>query len=215
MIKAVLFDMNGIIIDDEHIHELAFKKTLEPYGIALSHENYLECCAGKTDKAGYESISEKFSKTLPTHSLLKQKSEKYLELFPANKKDYPGVIDLIGQLAKKYRLALTSSSSRAEVELITQAFGIKRHFEFLVTGDDVKKGKPDPEPYLLTAQYMKLPTSECVVIEDSKSGVISAKTAGCKCIGVTTTHSETDLMQADIVVNDFESITEEIKNLCQ
>jgi len=58
MIKAILFDMNGVIINDEHIHELAFKQTVIPYGIELSHKEYLECCAGKTDRAGYEGISQ-------------------------------------------------------------------------------------------------------------------------------------------------------------
>lgn len=212
MIKAIFFDMNGIIIDDEHIHKLAFKETVNSFGIDLTHEDYLECCAGKTDKAGYESIGQKFKKNLPIKLLLKEKSQRYLDLFPANKKDYPGVIDLITRLSNDYRVALTSSSSRAEVELIIQEFKIKKYFEVLITGDDVIKGKPDPEPYLKTARQMNLLPQECVVIEDSRSGVMSAKTAGCKCIGVTTTHSSKDLAQADVTAKDFESITSELIN---
>lgn len=70
MIKAVLFDMNGIIIDDEHIHELAFQETVKPFNISLTHTDYLECCAGKTDRAGYESIAATFNKELPIDLLL-------------------------------------------------------------------------------------------------------------------------------------------------
>ena len=84
--KAVIFDMNGIIVDDEHIHEVAFKETVKPYGITLDHLSYLECCAGKTDKAGYESIAIKYKQTLPIDDLLKQKAFQYLQLFPKLKK---------------------------------------------------------------------------------------------------------------------------------
>ncbi len=206
-VKAVLFDMNGIIIDDEHIHELAFQETVKPFGIILTHENYLECCAGKTDKAGYESISAKFSKALPIEDLLNQKSLQYLSLFPANKKSYPGVIELIHTLSKDFTLALTSSSSRQEVNLIISEFGIQDKFVVTISGNDVHKGKPDPEPNVLTAEKLHLQPNECVVVEDSKSGVTSAKAAGCFCIGVTTTHTREDLKQADIVVSSFSEIS--------
>lgn len=210
MIKAILFDMNGIIIDDEHIHEMAFRETVKPFGVDLTHEAYLKCCAGKTDKAGYESIAEMFSTTLPVEQLLKEKGQFYLKLFPENKKDYPGVINLIHQLSTEYTLALTSSSSRVEVELITKEFGLDKVFKLRVTGNDVKKGKPDPEPYLITCERLGLLPNECVVIEDSRSGVQSAKAAGCFCIGVTTTHSEEALSQADVVVQSFGQINNQL-----
>jgi len=212
MIKAILFDMNGIIIDDEHIHELAFQQTVQPYGVNLTHQEYLENCAGKTDRAGYESIAEKFKVDLSIDLLLTQKSQTYLKLFPANKKSYPWVIDLIWQLKKKFRLALTSSSSKTEVELITKEFSIRDAFEVMITGDDVSKGKPDPEPYLKTAQLLKLIPNNCCVIEDSKSGILSAKSAGCFCIGVTTTHDKEALNKADVIVNSFGEITENLIN---
>lgn len=134
----------------------------------------------------------------------------YLKLFPANKKDYPKVIDLIHSLAKNFTLALTSSSSRAEVDLITKEFDIDHEFSITISADDVTKGKPNPEPYLITAQKLNLKTKECVVIEDSHSGVLSAKAAGCYCIGVTTTHPKEDLKEADLVVSDFSKINTEI-----
>lgn len=210
MIKAVLFDMNGIIIDDEHIHELAFHETVKPFDIQLSHQDYLDCCAGKTDRAGYESIATTFNKQLPVDSLLQQKSQTYLKLFPANKKDYPGVIELIHILSRKYLLSVTSSSSRAEVDLITKEFGMDKALNITISADDVKKGKPDPEPYLITCEKLGINPHEAVVIEDSQSGVASAKAAGCFCIGVTTTHSVEDLQQSDLIVDSFAKITPEI-----
>lgn len=213
MIRAVIFDMNGIIIDDEHIHELAFKETVKPFGINLSHQDYLECCAGKTDKAGYESISEKFDTSLPIERLLKNKASLYLNLFPKHKKSYPGVIELISSLANNYTLALTSSSSRAEVNLITKECGVDKHFGITISADEVKKGKPDPEPYLITCDLLKLNPKECVVIEDSKSGVLSSKAAGCSCIGVTTTHNKSDLEGADRITDSFNKVEALITNL--
>lgn len=206
MIKAVIFDMNGIIIDDEHIHELAFKETLKPFEINFTHDDYLECCAGKTDENGYEYIAYKFSIKLPTIELLQKKAEWYLKFFPENKKTYPGVLELIQKLSKKYVLALTSSSSRAEVDLITKEFDLKKYFQVTISADEITKGKPDPEPYLKTILLLKIKPKECLVIEDSKSGVLSAKAAGCYCIGVTTTHDKDSLLECDLITDSFKKI---------
>jgi beta-phosphoglucomutase-like phosphatase (HAD superfamily) len=82
MIKAVIFDMNGVIIDDEGVREMAFAETLKPFGISLSHHDYIECCAGKTDRSGYESILKKFNKSFVIDLLIQQKSKLYFTLFP-------------------------------------------------------------------------------------------------------------------------------------
>ncbi|PID52227.1 MAG: hypothetical protein CR972_03010 [Candidatus Moraniibacteriota bacterium] len=208
MIKAVLFDMNGVIIDDEHIHEKAFQKTVKKYGINVSHNDYLSCCAGKTDRKGYEDISTFFNIDLNIDELLKEKSQMYLELFPENKKSYDGVIELIKDLAKIYTIALTSSSSRSEIDLITKELGIINNFATTISADDVKNGKPNPEPYLKTAQILGINPENCVAIEDSASGVQSAKDAGCYCIAITTTHSKKDLYNADVIVDKFSQINQ-------
>lgn len=213
MIKAILFDMNGVIIDDEHIHEKAFHDTVKGFGIDLSHENYLECCAGRIDEVGYEKIAKKHGKQLPIEKLLRKKSEVYLNLFPTHKKAYDGVVDLIKKLSQNFQLALTSSSSRVEVDLVLKEFDIAQYFEVTISADDVSRGKPDPEPYLTTVEKIDKKPSECVVVEDSASGVRSAKQAGCWCIGVTTTHEKKKLLEADIVVDSFEKISEEITKI--
>ncbi len=211
-IQAIIFDMNGIIIDDEHIHEGAFKETVKPFGIILDHLSYLECCAGKTDKAGYESIAIKYKQTLPIDELLKQKASQYLQLFPKLKKTYSGIIECINELSKLYDIALTSSSNKTEVELITKEFNIYDKFKVIITGDDVIKGKPDPEPYLKTCKLLSIEPTNSIVIEDSSSGIKSAISAGCKCIGVTTTHTTEQLLSSNptIIVNNFEQINQSL-----
>jgi HAD superfamily hydrolase (TIGR01509 family) len=205
-IKAVFFDMNGIVIDDEHIHEMAFRETLKPFGINLTHKEYLECCVGKTDKDGYRSIADDYSIKIDINNIIKEKETRYFNLFPKNKKTYLGVINLIKKFSEEFVLALVSSSSRAEVDLVVQELKIKDYFKFTISADEVKKGKPDPEPYLLAANILGLQTKECAVIEDSTNGVVSAKAAGCYCIGVSTTHEREMLKDADLIVDRFSEI---------
>ncbi len=209
MIKAVIFDMNDIIIDDEHIHEMAFGKVIKKFGIELTHETYLECCAGRTDRAGFESVTEKFAVELPIEDLLTEKSQAYLTLFPKTKKAFPGVLDLIANLAKSdLTLALASSASRVEVDLVIQEFGLKGVFATTLSADDVSIGKPDPEPYSKTIEKLGLQPNECVAIEDSRNGVLSAKTAGCFCVAVTTTEKREQLQEADLIVDAFSELSE-------
>mgnify|MGYP002128935251 CR=1 FL=1 len=213
-IEAVIFDMNGIIIDDEHIHEGAFRETVKPFGISLDHQSYHECCAGRTDQAGYESIATKYGLDLPIEALLLEKSNQYLSLFPGMKKVYPGILECISRLSSDYILALTSSSTRTEVELITKEFNIQEKLKVIVSGNDVKVGKPDPEPYLLTCKLLQIQPSEAVVIEDSASGVKSAIAAGCKCIAVTTTHTNSQLLtnKPTQILDNFDQIDTSLIN---
>lgn len=210
MIEAVIFDMNGVIIDDEHIHELAFKEVLKQYKIDLNHGEYTRLFAGKTDRDGFEEMKKYSHVELDIEKCLHEKSERYLALFPQNKKSYPGVVELIQALSRKYILALTSSAIRKEVDLTIKVFGIEDRFRITISGDDVTNGKPDPEPYLKTAAKLNLDPAVCVVIEDSKSGVQSAKAAGMTCFGITTTHTANDLSDADEIFTSFDEIEVEL-----
>lgn len=107
-------------------------------------------------------------------------------------------------------MALTSSSTCQEVELILNHFGVRSLFEVVITGDGIIKGKPDPEPYLTTLHKINEKSKNCLVIEDTKSGVLSAKAAGLKCLAITTTHDKEDLHEADCVVDKFSEIKENL-----
>jgi HAD superfamily hydrolase (TIGR01509 family) len=208
--QAVIFDMNGVIIDDEHIHEHAFAQVLKAHGIELTHQAYLDSCAGRTDKAGFEQVSEHYAISFDIDRALQAKAVAYLTLFPKHKRAYPGVIELINVLHNHYVLALTTSSSKTEADLVLAAFNMKDAFGVVVTADDVSKGKPDPQPYVLTASRLGIDPRDCMVIEDSTSGVRSAKAAGMHCIAITTTHAASDLLQADAVVHSFDAINKHL-----
>ncbi|MFA6295995.1 MAG: HAD family phosphatase [Patescibacteria group bacterium] len=211
MITAIIFDMNGVIINDEAIHELAFKEVCKKYNIILTSQGYKDLCMGKTDEQGFIEIIKKYKlDNVKISNLVEQKSTKYLELIPKNIKSYPGVIDLIKKLHKKFILALASSSSRQEIEMVLNYFKIKKLFKIIISADDISKSKPDPEPYLLTTKKINQKPENCLVIEDSKSGIMSAKRAGMKCIAITTTHNEKELVGADVIINKFSEITEKM-----
>lgn len=206
-IKAIIFDMNGVIVDDEPIHELAFKSVLKNYGIKLTSNDYSDLCMGRTDKGGFEAIMEKFSlNNIDINDLIAQKSKKYPRLITGNVKSIRGVIELIKKLAKKYPLALTSSSTRGEVETILKIFEIKKYFKVIVSAEDITHGKPNPEPYLLTAKKLRINPANCLVIEDSKNGVISAKCAGMKCLAIAPGYKGAGLKLADRIINNFSEL---------
>lgn len=212
MIQYVIFDMNGIIINDEWVHELAFQQVLNNYDIQLTSADYLRYIAGQTDREGLSNYLKSNNYHLDLKGILKQKSSKYLELFPKHKATYPGLLALIKRLSSNYTLALASGAIRKEVELVLNEFKLRPFFKVTLSADDVAKGKPDPEQYLLTAEKLGASPIECVVIEDSKSGVVAAKSAGMQVIAVTTTHAKQDLIQADRIVDNFSEINSEVIN---
>lgn len=213
MITTIIFDMNGVIIDDEAIHELAFRKVCQGFEVNLTPKLYLELCMGRTDKAGFEDIIKKFSLgNIDVNQLVAKKSQKYLEMLPNFIKSYPGAIDKIKTLSQDFRLALTSSSNIDEVKMVISVFKIKDFFEVIVAANDVEKSKPHPEPYLLTAEKLGEKPANCLVIEDSSNGVLSAKAAGMRCIAIATTHNKKDLTESDLVIENFSELTKDVIN---
>ena len=210
MIKAIIFDMNGVIVDDEHVHELTFQEVLKRFSIRLNHKEYIDLFAWRTDKDGFLNFEKKYNIQLPIDECLKEKMRVYLELFPANKKSFPSVLGLIKRFAGKFTLALTSSSSRQEIDLIINEFSLRDYFSEIVSADDVVKGEPDPEPYLITSRKLNIEPRYCLAIEDSASGVRSAKAAGMKCVAITTTHTQKELEGANVIVEKFEEITNDL-----
>lgn len=215
MISTVIFDMNGVITDDEEIHELATKEIFAKIGMELTSEIYRDLCLGRTDLASFKDLFKKFAiKNQNIENLIAKKSKRYQFLIQDNLKVYPGVLKLINDLYKKYTLALTSSSTQNEVYTVVNQLDIKKYFQTIVTSKDVVHGKPLPEPYLLTANRLMVQPENCLVIEDSENGVQSAISAGMKCIAISNTEDPKKLIKADIIIDSYKVITEEfIKNI--
>lgn len=211
MMKAFIFDMDGVIIDSEPLHERASKMVFARYEVDIE-DAIFEAFKGKTDRDVVAYLLERESLDgTSLEELLEQKRQTYAglidELQPIN-----GVIAFLNQVKAQYRLALTTSASRRNKELAFQKFNLHRFFEVVVTSNDISKPKPDPEPYLVTIDQLGVPAEECVVIEDSVNGVLSAFEAGCFVVGITTSFEREALREAGahLTVDTFDQLASHI-----
>lgn len=201
--------MNGVITDDEESHELATKRAFEQVDLDVTPEIYRKFCMGRTDTAAFKELMAEFQiKERTTEDLISVKTKYYLRLIKDNLKIYPGVVELIHRLHQKYTLALTTSSTFDEMETVIIKLQLRKLFKTIVTAEDVKHGKPHPEPYLLTAEKLGVNCKDCLVIEDSENGVRSAKSAGMKCIAITNNEKPHNLQLADRIIDKYSEITE-------
>lgn len=211
MIKATIFDFNGVIVDDEPLHKKAFRQACLEIGIRLSSQDYAVFCLGRTDADGVRRIQEEFSLSDELREgLLQRKGQLYVDLLGNNLHPVLGVVELIGTFKGKFLFAIATAAYPEEVEFILKTLGIREDFGVIVSARDVTRSKPDPEPYLLTAKKLDVLPSECVAIEDTPSGIASAKGAGMKCIAITTTRQRDELRQADVVVDNLFEITPDL-----
>lgn len=208
-LAAVLFDMNGVIVDDEHLHEAAFRRVLEAHGASLSAEGYQAHFMGRTDRDGYLSyFGDEASLPAPLDELLRAKSEAYRSLAADSLQPYPGVLDCIAALGRDgIQLALVTSSLAVEADAVLAAFSIADAFEQRVTAESVTNGKPDPEGYDRALRLLGVEPAAAVVVEDALSGVRAAHRAGIRCLAVTHTHSAEALAEADAVVDHLDGDT--------
>lgn len=204
--KAVLFDMDGVIIDSEPLHVAAFQAALKRYGHDLNEEQYKRHFAGKTDEEGLKQYFDFVNKTVHLPVVMDEKARAYLELAADQLVPYPGVIELIGELvSQKVPLALVTGSLRAEAELVLKTFNISKYFVAVITAEDIARSKPDPEGYLKGAAAIKVDPADCVAIEDTPNGIKAARAAGMKCLAVATTHLPAELDGATVIVERLRS----------
>lgn len=212
-IKAVIFDMNGTIVDDEPLHEEAMRKVCKIHGVELSHEEFAKEYIGRPDNECFQEIIRRHGvKGVPVNELMGQKAREYIsfihdETTPERLKIVPGVLRLLKSLQKQFLLALATGARREEAMAILELFGIKKFFGVIVTVEDVLRGKPDPEPYQLAVQRLGVRPEECVAIEDSPHGIRSAKRANIYSIGFHNKNYQHDLSEADLEVSSLSEIS--------
>lgn len=215
MIKAIIFDYNGVLANDEPLHFQAFKSVLKKYDVRLSQPVYDKFCLGRTDQDGFIDLKNEFQDILQDTNiadLLTQKSDTYQQLLADQNILYSGAKEIIISLANKFRLAIVTSSTLQEVTAVLKKHHLMEKFEVIVTADDISTGKPNPEGYLLAISKLHLPKSDVVIIEDAPSGIAAAKNAGVFCVAVQQTFSDETLKEADVVIPSIRSITSDFIN---
>lgn len=198
---AILFDMDGVILDSEPAHFAAFRKVLENHGMNLSEEGYKKYFAGKTDKQGFEQYFSSLSAKIDVNKFMDHKTCAYSELAADRLAPFPSTIQIIKKLQGKIPLALVTGSLRPEAEIALGSLSLETSFNVMICAEDIHNGKPDPEGYNKAVSILGIERDKCVVIEDSPNGVLAAKKAGITCIAVTTTHTPNELREASAVVH--------------
>lgn len=215
MIKAVIFDMDGVISDTLPIHNEAESKTLLKYGIKMSPRQIVEEFNGVPDKRMFEIIFSRFNKKLDYEQVAKEKWKLFQELARNNIKPIAGSLEFINALLDNgFVLAIASSAPSEIVNLVINTLGLKEKIKSIVYTNEIEQGKPAPDIFLLGAKRLRVEPQCCAVIEDALSGIQAAKAAGMKCIAITTTHSRDELKGADKIIDSFDELTmEDIKSL--
>lgn len=198
--QAVIFDMDGVIVDSEPYSMQALIDVLRQYGIDPTEED-IRRSYGRRIRDDFGDYFSRYGVTAPLETAIARKEARYYHLAAGRLKPFPGVLFLLKRLrAQGYGLALASSGDRVKVAFGMQALSLDGTFEAVVCGNDVTCSKPAPEIYLLAAQRLRIPPAGCVAIEDAPAGVEAAKRAGMRCIAVTNSVSREQLQRADLIV---------------
>lgn len=207
---AVLFDMDGVIVDSNPYHKLAFQAFLKQYNISLTDDELKMHVYRRTNNEGMPYI---FKRELPSEELLARANEKeamFREIYQSDIKPIAGLIPFLQSLkANGVQIAVGTAAPTENLDFILDALKIRSYFDALLDSSFVTHGKPNPEIYLKAAAKVGMPADRCIVIEDSISGVLAGLNAGMKVIGITTTHTAEELNNTHLVIDNFEGLTVE------
>ncbi len=225
MLRAVIFDFDGVITDSEILHLRAFNQSLAQYGIEITKNDYYTMYLGFNDTDCYKLLIEKGLLKMDEqqiNTLMIQKKKIFEQLAKAEGKMIEGVRDFLNMLEQNnIPMAICSGSLLTEVEMVLDEARLRHLFEVVVSGEQVRKGKPDPEGFLLSLQRLNenrenpITANQCVVIEDSHWGLEAAKAAGMHTIAVTNSYDAEQLGMAEKIVDRLSELTiDDLQQLC-
>lgn len=204
---AFIFDMDGVIVDSNPYHKIALRQFCEKHGHKLTETELREKIYGRTNKDWIPNLFGKISPELA----LKYANEKealFRALYADDIKPVPGLIEFLEGLDRmELPRAIATSAPRENVDFTLDKTATRSYFRVILDESFVNRGKPDPEIYLKTAMTLNLPPGQCIVIEDSLSGIEAAKAAGSRVIAITTTHSKAELPPVDLIIDDFGGVS--------
>jgi beta-phosphoglucomutase len=201
MTGAVLWDMDGTLVDSEEYHWLSWRDTMQLEGISITHDQFLKTFGQRNDSI----LPQWLNSAATPESIIRigdSKEELYRKLVHEGRiEPLPGVMDWIERLREQgWRQAVASSAPRKNIEVVLDAMGLAGFFDALVSAEDVTAGKPDPQVFQKGAERLGMPPARCIVVEDAVPGVEAARRAGMRCIGVSRTAA---LIGADVVVRSL------------
>jgi HAD superfamily hydrolase (TIGR01509 family) len=199
-IRAVIFDMDGVLVDSEALINVAALAMFKEKGLDVQPEDFLPF-VGAGERRYIGGVAEKHGFPVDLDEAKRRTYEIYLDLVPSQLEAFPGAYDLVlACRAAGLRVAVASSADRIKVTANLQKLGLPPEvWDAVVTGEQVTKNKPSPDIFLLAARNINAEPSECVVIEDAVNGIQAAKAAGMRCIAVASTFPAERLQEADVV----------------
>lgn len=209
MIKAVLFDMDGVLVDSEELIFQAARQMFSEHGIDVSRSDF-QPYIGTGENSYLGNVAKKYDLSIDLEKDKKRTYEIYEQLAEKKLNLLPGVHDFVNRCKEK-GLKMAIATSADEFKMIVNLRVAKLDngiFDATVNGLEVTHKKPHPEIYIKAAQKLKLKPAECIVIEDAVNGIESAKSAGCKCIALTTSFPESKLTGADWIFKDLSYISD-------
>ena len=204
--QAVIFDMDGVIVDSEPRHERAFLEVVHEIGYGATHGVRWADWVGRSDHELWLDFVAKHRPAQSLEQLLKLKRDRVLEIIRREQPVFAGLADLVAKLSRVCKLGLASGSERPVVEAVLSLQDLRRFFSATVTASDIKRGKPAPDIFLRTAELLGVAPDACWVIEDSKPGVAAGLAAGMRVIAITNTHPAPELQTATRVVGAYTEI---------
>jgi beta-phosphoglucomutase len=208
MIKAILFDFNGVIIDDEPIQMRAYQEILKDENIDLTEEDYYSCL-GMDDKTFIRAAFERAGKKVDENKVLEitlKKSNRWRDKIADELPLFEGAENFIRKMSREFTLGIVSMARREEIEYVLERANLKNCFSAIVSAEDIETPKPNPECYRIgfrlvdaahTAhKHLPITHGECLAIEDSPPGILAAKAVGLKTLAVVNTVSESEMREA-------------------
>jgi HAD superfamily hydrolase (TIGR01509 family) len=216
-LKAIIFDFNGVIVDDEPLHLELIQRVLREEGVELTDAHCRALSLGVPDHTCLPALlraggyAQRAEDSGYVNALIARKAGYYAEAIAERDLLFPGVGQLIEDWAARVPLAIVSGALRQEIEFVLRRGGLRQHFQTIIAAEDVRAGKPDPEGFLKALatlnEQARITPAECLVIEDSLAGVEAAKCAGMFCVAMTTSFTAEQLKNADEIVESLSDLT--------
>jgi beta-phosphoglucomutase len=204
-LRAILWDMDGVLVDSTELHYISWNKALADFGIPLTRKKFLQYFGRAPVEVTAGVIGWGVSPTVQAE--IRQRKDMFFEdLAPRLVRRMPGALDWVRKFSAHYMQAVASSATLHQVTLMLDSVGLSGYFQTLVTSSDVP-GKPDPTVFLTAAKQLDIEPANCLVIEDSPSGVEASRRAGMSVIAVCTTNSAEALSGADLILPDLTKLT--------
>ena len=214
MIRAVIFDFNGVLVDDEHVHCELLREVLAEEGITITEQQYHDEYLGYDDRGCFLAALSRAGRSIApgvVEELIERKASRYVKAAEEGLRVFPGAASAVRSLGARWPIAICSGALRGEIQFALGRMGVTELIGPIIAAEDTERCKPDPEGYLLALDALRsregidVEAGHCLVVEDSLAGVESAKRAGMWVVGVTHTYTDDELRRAgaDVVIRDL------------